>query len=42
MLPALDVAPPASEMEPVELAIDACHHLVYAVATGLAYRALED
>ncbi len=42
MLPALDVAPPASEMEPSELAIDAFHHLVYAVATGLAYRALED
>ncbi|MGH3871247.1 MAG: hypothetical protein ACRDSR_06955 [Pseudonocardiaceae bacterium] len=40
MLPALDVAPPTSEMEASELAIDALHHLVYAVATGLAYRAL--
>lgn len=42
MLPALDVAPPALEMEPTELAIDACHHLVYAVVTALAYRALGD
>jgi len=42
MLPALDVAPPASEMEPAELAIDAFQHLLYAIATGLAYRALED
>lgn len=42
MLPALGVAPPATEMEPVELMIDACHHVVYAVATGLAYRALQD
>ncbi len=42
MLPALDVAPPASETEARELAIDAFHHLVYAVATGLAYRALKN
>ena len=42
MLPALDVSPPASEMEPTELAIDAVHHLVYVVATALAYRALTD
>ncbi|MDQ4010099.1 MAG: hypothetical protein M3228_05230 [Actinomycetota bacterium] len=42
MLPALDVAPPATEMEPAELAIDAGHHLVYVVATALAYRALTD
>ncbi len=42
MLPALDDAPPASQTEPTELAIDAFHHLVYAVATGLAYRALKD
>ncbi len=42
MLPALAVAPPASEMEPTELAIDAFHHLVHVVATALAYRAIED
>lgn len=40
MLPALGVAPPPSKMEPAELAIDAGHHLVYAIVTGLAYRAL--
>ncbi len=40
MLPALDVAPPVTEMAPVEVAIDAFHHLVYVVATGVAYRAL--
>lgn len=42
MLPALDVAPPASKMEPTELAIDAGHHLVYVIATALAYRAVGD
>lgn len=42
MLPALDVAPPAYEMETNELALDALHHIVYAVATALAYRVLED
>ncbi|MGB8962378.1 MAG: hypothetical protein WCC38_10530 [Pseudonocardiaceae bacterium] len=42
MLPALDVAPPVWEMEPVEIAIDAGHHLVYVIATTLAYRALAD
>jgi hypothetical protein len=41
MLPALDVAPPAWESEPKELAIDAFHHAVYAAATGLAFAALE-
>jgi hypothetical protein len=42
MLPALDVAPPVTEMAPAEVAIDAGHHLVYVVATALAYRALTD
>jgi hypothetical protein len=42
MLPALDVGPPASGMEASELVIDAFHHLVYAVATALTYRALEN
>ncbi|MBA3263093.1 MAG: hypothetical protein H0T69_11645, partial [Thermoleophilaceae bacterium] len=41
MLPTLDVAPPAWESEPKELAIDAFHHAVYAAATGLAFAALE-
>lgn len=41
MLPALDVAPPAWEWAPVEIAIDVLHHTVYVVATGLAFAALE-
>lgn len=41
MLPALDVAPPLKEWGATELAIDAWHHLVYVVATGLAYRFLD-
>ena len=39
-LPALDVAPPAVFWGPQEVAIDAFHHTVYAVATGLAYELL--
>jgi hypothetical protein len=41
MLPALDVAPPLWESEPVEIGIDAFHHAVYAVATALAYGYLD-
>ncbi len=41
MLPALDVAPPPWESEPKEIAIDAFHHAVYVVATGVAFAALE-
>ena len=41
MLPALDVAPPPWESEPKEIVIDAFHHSVYAVATGVAFAALE-
>ena len=41
MLPALDVAPPPWESEPEKVAIDAFHHAVYAVATGLAFAALQ-
>lgn len=37
MLPALDVAPPVWDSEPVEIAIDAFHHAVYAIGTALAY-----
>jgi hypothetical protein len=36
-LPALDVAPPAIFWPKEEIAIDAFHHAVYALATGLAY-----
>jgi hypothetical protein len=39
-LPALDVAPPSVFWGKEEVAIDAFHHLVYAVATGAAYAAL--
>ena len=41
MLPALEVAPPPWRSPPEEIAIDAFHHVVYAVATGLAFTALE-
>ncbi|MCA1679832.1 MAG: DUF1440 domain-containing protein [Actinobacteria bacterium] len=41
MLPALDVAPPPWESEPKEIAIDAFHHAVYVIATGLTFAALE-
>jgi hypothetical protein len=36
-LPALEVAPPVVFWPKDEIAIDAFHHTVYAVATGLAY-----
>ena len=39
-LPALDIAPPAIFWAPREIAIDAFHHTVYAVATGIAYELL--
>jgi hypothetical protein len=37
MLPALEVAPPSVFWGKGEVAIDALHHAVYAVATGVAY-----
>ena len=37
MLPTLEVTPPPAQWGATELAIDGWHHLVYAVATGLAY-----
>lgn len=37
MLPVLDVAPPSFLWPKEEIAIDAWHHAVYAVATGVAY-----
>jgi hypothetical protein len=39
-LPALDVAPPAVFWPKQEVAIDAFHHTVYALATGFAYELL--
>jgi hypothetical protein len=36
-LPALDVAPPSVFWPKQEIAIDAFHHTVYAIATGIAY-----
>ncbi|MDP8953086.1 MAG: DUF1440 domain-containing protein [Actinomycetota bacterium] len=41
MLPALGVAPPLTEWGAKEIAVDALHHLVYAVATGAAYSMLD-
>jgi hypothetical protein len=39
-LPALDIAPPAVFWPKEEIAIDALHHTIYALATGLAYQLL--
>jgi hypothetical protein len=39
-LPALDIAPPAVFWPKAEIAIDAFHHTVYALATGIAYELL--
>ncbi len=41
MLASLDVAPPPWKSPPEEVAIDALHHAVYVIATGLAFAALE-
>ena len=40
-LPALEIAPPSIFWPKEEIAIDAFHHAVYALATGLAYELLE-
>src|SRR5215216_3583102 len=40
-LPALEIAPPAIFWPKQEIAIDAFHHTVYAVATGLAYQLID-
>lgn len=40
VLPALEVVPPVRQWGAKELAVDALHHCVYAVATGLAYAQL--
>jgi hypothetical protein len=41
-LPALDIAPPSIFWGPREIGIDAFHHTVYAIATGIAYELLSD
>lgn len=41
MLPALDVAPAPWESPKQEVAIDAFHHAVYAIATSVAFAALQ-
>jgi hypothetical protein len=41
-LPALDIAPPAIFWAPREIAIDAFHHTVYAITTGIAYELLSN
>jgi hypothetical protein len=41
-LPALDIAPPAVFWPKEEIAIDAFHHTVYAVATGVAYELISN
>lgn len=40
VLPALEVVPPVRRWGAKELSVDALHHCVYAVATGLAYALL--
>lgn len=41
MLPGLGVAPPPTQWGVKEVAIDAWHHAVYAVATGVAFEWLD-
>jgi hypothetical protein len=41
MLPALRIAPPATEMERKDLAKDALLHFVYAAAAGFAYTVMD-
>ncbi|MGI4752074.1 MAG: hypothetical protein ACRYFB_15680 [Janthinobacterium lividum] len=40
MLPSLDIAPPATEEDAQTISIDGLHHVVYAVAAGLAFDAM--
>jgi len=40
-LPALEIAPPIVFWPKQEIAIDAWHHTVYAIATGIAYELLD-
>jgi hypothetical protein len=40
MMPAMDLGKPVTEQKPKTIGVDALHHLIYAVATGLAYEGL--
>ena len=39
--PKLDIAPPLSEWEPNDIAIDILHHAVYAIVAGLVFDAID-
>jgi hypothetical protein len=39
--PKLDIAPPLSEWEPKDIAIDILHHSVYAIVAGLVFDAMD-
>ena len=39
--PKLDIAPPLSEWDPKDIAIDIFHHAVYAIVAGLVYDAID-
>ena len=39
--PKLDIAPPLSEWEPKDIAIDILHHTVYAIVAGLVFDAID-
>lgn len=42
MLPVLKVSPPITKLPAKEIAKDALHHAVYAVAAGIAYDAIDE
>jgi hypothetical protein len=42
LLPAWDIAPPAIFWAPRDIAIDALHHTVYTMTTGIAYELLSN
>jgi hypothetical protein len=39
--PKLDIAPPLSEWDPKDIAIDSVHHAVYAIVAGLVFDAMD-
>ena len=39
--PQLDIAPPLSEWDPKDIAIDIFHHAVYAIVAGLVFDAID-
>lgn len=42
MLPSLDLSPPVTEWENKQVAVEAVHHLVYAVAASAVYKWLDN